>query len=272
MIWSGTPPAGLKLEPQSGQITGSPDRQGPFHFEVIVKESRPPARSTSKVFALTISRNVPLAISTPLPLPSAGIEQPYSKILETVGAEGKLHWSSTNLTDDFTLNQRTGAIGGKPGRSGTFTFDVKVTDSTKQCATKRLVLGVLAILTDKLLDATEGREYAFTLQAAGGNPPLKWSGALPANLSLNPETGRIQGTLARAGSFKFEVKVTDSSIPPRSVSKSFQLTVNPALAVDMNNFQFSSPTLTISACDTVSWVHNQRQVTPFGDEREPWGG
>jgi Putative Ig domain len=228
LIWSGTPPAGLTLEPDSGQITGLPDRAGDFHFQVTVKDSSTPARSTSKIFALSISRNVPLAISTPSRLPSAGINQPYSKILETVGAEGELNWSSINLTDDFTLNQRTGAIEGTPERTGTFTFDAKVTDSTNQCATKHLVLGVLAIMTDNTLpEATEGQHYTQSLQAADGNLPLKWSGTLPENLSLNPETGEIQGTPARAGNFKFAVRVTDSSTPPRSVSKTFQLTVNP---------------------------------------------
>lgn len=271
-IWSGNPPEGLKLDRESGQITGSPDREGTFPFEVIVKDSRPPGRSTSKMFKLTVSPNVPLAISTASPLPSAGINQPYSTTIEVRGAEGKLNWSSTNLTDDFTLDQGSGAIEGTPERTGTFTFDVMVKDGTKQCATKRFVLGVLAILTDTLHQATEGQEYApVTLQAAGGNPPLKWSGTLPANLILNPETGEIGGTPAAAGEFDVDVTGTDSSTPTRSVSKTFQLTVKPqdgggceSHTVVMDNFQFDPANLTVRACDKVTWMHNQ--AAPQGVE------
>ncbi len=276
LSWSGIPPAGLKLTPESGQITGSPDHEGNFRFKVSVKDSSTPARSDSEIFALTISPNVPLAIATTSPLPSAGINQSYSKILEAIGAEGKLSWSSTNLTDedDFTLNQRTGAMEGTPKRTGTFTFDVKVTDSANQCATKRFVLGILDILTASPLPAaTEGQDYApVILQAAGGNPPLRWAGGPPANLTLDPETGEIHGIPVADGDISFAVKVTDSSTPPRSVTKTFQLTVRPKQpggvctthSVTMDNFEFTPKTLTIKACDTVKWEH--KQGVPDGTE------
>jgi hypothetical protein len=161
LTWSGNPPANLKLEPHSGKITGSPDHTGSFRFEVTVSDNSTPARSDSKIFDLTINPNVPLAIFTQSTLPSAGIKQLYSKILQTTGAKGKLNWSSSNLTDDFALDPNTGAIKGIPERIGLFTFDVKVTDSANQCVTKRFVLGVLGITTDSPLpEATEGQEYS----------------------------------------------------------------------------------------------------------------
>lgn len=151
LTWSGNPPANLKLEPQSGKITGSPDRTGSFRFEVTVTDNSTPARSNTEIFELTINSNVPLAIFTQSILPSAGIKQPYTKILQTTGAEGKLNWSSSNLTDDFALDPNTGTIKGIPERIGMFTFDVRVTDSANQCVTKRFVLGVLDITTDSPL-------------------------------------------------------------------------------------------------------------------------
>ena len=55
----------------------------------------------------------------------------------------------------------------------------------------------LAIATPEALpEAIAGRPYTLALAATGGRGPLKWtvSGELPAGLSLDPETGLLQGT------------------------------------------------------------------------------
>lgn len=151
--WSGSAPANLKLEPHSGEITGTPDRSGSFHFEVTVTDSANPAGSDTKTFDLTISPGISLAILNESPLPNAVINQPYSASLQAAGGQGKLHWSSSNLTDDFTLDPDTGAITVTcppdrtilctPDRIGRFTFDLRVTDKASRCVSKRFVLEVL---------------------------------------------------------------------------------------------------------------------------------
>ena len=73
--------------------------------------------------------------------------------------------------------------------------------------------------------------------ATGDSPPFHWSitgGALPAGVSLGPATGQattVAGTLTSSGPFLYQVQVTDSALPPRSVSKTFQGAVGPPLQI-----------------------------------------
>ncbi|MGH9631068.1 MAG: putative Ig domain-containing protein, partial [Bryobacteraceae bacterium] len=65
----------------------------------------------------------------------------------------------------------------------------------------------------ELPDAPVGQSYSFTLQAIDGTPPYKWSvieGALPTGLSLNAETGAIQGTPTQVGQREFAIRVADA--------------------------------------------------------------
>ncbi len=63
-------------------------------------------------------------------------------------------------------------------------------------------LGGLAITTTSLRGATVGQHYDVTLEARGGQGQLTWSvqPTLPADLSLDPATGVIQGTPKDAAS------------------------------------------------------------------------
>ncbi len=92
----------------------------------------------------------------------------------------------------------------------------------------------LNITTESLPDARPHEPYTAKLQATGGVAPLHWSiasGNLPKGLELNEETGLISGTVVEPGDFELTVTVTDSSVPPRTVSKEFKLRSVGALAV-----------------------------------------
>lgn len=86
-----------------------------------------------------------------------------------------------------------------------------------------------AITTSKLPDATVGVPYTATLAAEGGTEPYTWEiiqGSLPGGLTLDTETGTINGTPAVAGRFVVVVQLADSSNPtPRIVSRPVALTV-----------------------------------------------
>ncbi len=232
LVWAGDPPAGLKLDPHSGTITGKPEREGTFSFAVTMKDSA--RRSDTKIFKLIITPDVPLAITTASLLPDALEGQRYSETLEAIGARGQLNWSSGNLADDFTLSRIIGGIEGTPARPGMFTFDVKVTDGADQCATKRFVLTVVGILNITTASPlTQGKVgqvgYSQALQAARGKHPLKWSvssGSLPRGLNLDEQRGLISGMPSTAGTFEFDVTVTDSMSPPQSATKHFQLRID----------------------------------------------
>jgi hypothetical protein len=86
--------------------------------------------------------------------------------------------------------------------------------------------------TSPLPTGTVGANYAITLAATGGSGQYAWAvsiGALPAGLSLNPDTGVVSGQPTMAGLLHFAVKVTDSLYLP--ASKAFTLTIDPALLI-----------------------------------------
>ena len=69
------------------------------------------------------------------------------------------------------------------------------------------------ITTDPLPDGKVGEAYSQTLTATG-TKPITWSienGDLPADLSLNKDTGEISGTPTADGTAKFTVKATNSA-------------------------------------------------------------
>ncbi|MGH8584512.1 MAG: Ig domain-containing protein [Gammaproteobacteria bacterium] len=140
LSWTGYPPAGFRLEPGSGQLSGKAERAGSFCFNATVQDRA--GRSDTKLFDLRITLDPALIISIERMLPKATVGQRYSQKMEAMGASGSLNWSSSNLSDDFSLDPSTGLMQGSPERPGSFTFDVKVSDSANQCATKRLVLAV----------------------------------------------------------------------------------------------------------------------------------
>ncbi|MGH8650931.1 MAG: putative Ig domain-containing protein [Gammaproteobacteria bacterium] len=69
-----------------------------------------------------------------------------------------------------------------------------------------------------------GERYKARFMVTGGQAPYTWSGGPPAGLGLSLKAdGKLTGTPTKAGSFKFDVKVTDYA--NRSATKNFQLKV-----------------------------------------------
>lgn len=74
----------------------------------------------------------------------------------------------------------------------------------------------VSITSTQLGDGVMGSTaYADTLQATGGTGTFTWtlvSGALPAGLTLDMNTGVVAGTLDEDGDFSFDVRATSSSV------------------------------------------------------------
>lgn len=113
-----------------------------------------------------------------------------------------------------------GLLSGVPSVAGRFTFEVDARDSSTGTgpfqARRSMVLVVAAPGIEKVEDAlpvaTQAGEIRLQLQARGGTAPYAFrllAGALPPGVLLARD-GRVEGSPGQAGTFDFEVEVSDA--------------------------------------------------------------
>jgi hypothetical protein len=245
-IASGSLPAGLTLDPQSGLISGYPTAVGTYDFTVSEADaSTPTGQTASAPFSIVVATPAPPNITTTAL--AAGIQGlPYADSIDVTGGTGPLNWtvSSGALPDGLSLDPSTGAVSGTPSGSGTSTFTVTVTDSanpTPSVTSASLSIAVaptnpLGISTTSLVDGVQGASYADQIDAGGGVAGYTFavaSGALPQGITLSPSDGSLYGTPLNFGFYSFTVTVTDGSTPTQTASQTFGLTVDPGPPLSM---------------------------------------
>jgi autotransporter-associated beta strand protein len=159
-------------------------------------------------------------------LPGATQNAVYNFQFTATGGVQSREWAlaSGALPEGLMLTSG-GFLSGTPSVSGSFEFNVQVTDSAGISATRVFALVVdappLEVLTTSLQDAAVGEYHSESLRVGGGFGPYEWSlagGALPAGLVLAAD-GELVGVPAASGNFVFTAKVTDGrgSIAQRSL-------------------------------------------------------
>jgi hypothetical protein len=237
-ITAGSLPTGLSLNSTTGGISGTPTMaSGLTSVTLMVTDS------TGSTATMSFSITVKPALSfTTVSLTNGKVTVAYSQSLAASGGIAPYTWSITtgSLPPGLSLNTATGAISGTPTTAGTYSFTVKVIDTTGGSITRSLsitvnaitVNGGLTITTTSLGGFDVGISYDRNLIASGGAPPYTWSitaGSLPTGLSLNSATGIFSGTpTAVSGPTSITFTVTDSN--GGTASKSFSITVKPALS------------------------------------------
>ncbi len=142
----------------------------------------------------------------------------------------KVRWSSDNETvatvsEDGVVTAVAGgtAVITATTHDGLFTATCTVTVNAPDAAP--------TITADTLPDGKVGEAYSHTLTATG-TAPITWSidgGNLPADLSLNKDTGEISGTPTADGTAKFTVKAENSA---GSDTKELSITITKAPAAE----------------------------------------
>ncbi|HEY6466451.1 MAG TPA: putative Ig domain-containing protein, partial [Candidatus Acidoferrales bacterium] len=242
---SGSLPAGLTLNPNSGQIVGTPTFPGPgsqtSNFVAQVKDFNGAIALTPLALSITVAG--PPALSASASLPQGFVGAAYSGTITTTGGVTPLTFgiSSGSLPPGLSLSQG-GQITGTIPTSATqpsYPFTVTVTDSavpTHQTFSlpTSIAVGVppnFHITTTSLPNGATAAGYSALLQAQGGIPPYTWtlvSGQLPAGLTLASEsnnTGSISGNPIIAGTSTFTVQVTDSDSVDTPQTATFPITI-----------------------------------------------
>ena len=237
---SGSFPPGLLLNASTGTITGtaSPAASGTYTFLLTVTDAR--FTSFSRSVSITINGtgtgSSRVSITSPGTLPSGTVGQSYTQTLTAAGTP-PYRWTAAQIPAGLTLDATTGILSGTPTTAGAFSLAVQVTDAAQTSATATLGLTInpapVTITTvSPLFTGTVGVAYAQTFSATGGKPPYSWSivSGSTGGLTLDPNSGVLQGTPQNAGTFAFTVQVLDSS--RIAATQNFSVTVNaPALVI-----------------------------------------
>lgn len=235
-ITSGGLPAGLALDRNSGAITGTPTEAGTFGISVRAVDSSSPQQSATTSLSLTV---IPALVITTGSLPNGTDGIPYSSSAAVAGGAPPYVWSISAgaLPPGLSLNTSDGTISGTPSATGVYSFTVLVTDASSpanQSASQAYQVaingaGTLNISTTALPPVLIGTAYSAQLNATGGTQPYAWSvsaSSLPPGLSLDPVSGAISGTPSSAGTFSFEVTVSDVTVPtPQQASRNLSVVV-----------------------------------------------
>ena len=174
------------------------------------------------IAALVASGASALDINDEVSMPDALVGTPYS--FQFKAEEGcqpyNFSFKAGTLPPGLHV-ERNGLLTGTPTEAGTFSFWIEVDDgepggachsgTPSQGQFTLIVSPKVEITATSLPGAKVGVPYDTVVTATGGGS-LAWSvasGALPAGLSLNRDTGRLTGTPATVGAFPFTVRVGD---------------------------------------------------------------
>ena len=231
-IVNGALPAGLSMNLDTGEITGTANTPGNYSFTVQLIDTA--GELTTKVETIAVI-TPPTITTTPLSYQlSLGAVSSVPNTA-TLGTGAVSAWSASGLPTGMTINAATGAITGTPTVLGTFTVTERLNDVNGLYDEETLTLIVasgpvittmpetyqfgvnndLGLIVDSIFtnDAAIGKSREIVNTATRGAAPIKpaggWAAAgLPAGLSMNPDTGRIVGAATEVGTFPVTVTVT----------------------------------------------------------------
>jgi hypothetical protein len=182
-----------------------------------------------------VSFNSPTPQITTTSLPNATNGTFYSLTFQASGGTPPYSWSIPDQSPPGFGLSTNGFFAGPANTTGTFTFDLIVTDShantNEEYGLSITVVPAppLQITNVSLPNGNVGAAYNAQLGATGGAPPYTWSlalgsASLPPGLLLD-SSGLIFGTPTNSGLFSFIVQTTDTSSTTNN--KELGLIVNP---------------------------------------------
>ncbi len=182
----------------------------------------------SNTLAVAVNVNVnPLTITTTsLPDALAGVAYTAPPMTATGGLP-PLQWSIVQTAPSASgiVLASDGTFSGTPKNAGQFTLTVQVSDAQNTKVNKQFTLQVVSLLitTQTLPGGITGSPYAASVAVTGGTQPYTFSGTLPPNLTIDPASGAISGTPTVNGTVAITVNVKDSTSPPATASKTYNV-------------------------------------------------
>ena len=219
---SGNVPAGIVLDPMAGAITGTPTLAGTYNFDLIVSDGIN-AVVTPIVFVVSNVVN-PITVVPPV-IPAVGpgsiINIPVIATPATAGTVltytlGATAPAGATFTNGILNLDTTGLA------AGTYTFDIIISDGVNSVTTSvtitvdaMLPVNNPPVVTPPVIPPANptGTIISIPVSAidADAGTVLQYSlnGNVPAGIAIDPVTGIISGTPTIAGTYTFDLIVSD---------------------------------------------------------------
>ncbi|ETR66433.1 MAG: hypothetical protein OMM_12801, partial [Candidatus Magnetoglobus multicellularis str. Araruama] len=209
----GSLPDGVSLNPDTGEIAGSPLVSGSYTFSVSVTDEQ--VNYAEREFSLEINEPFQF-IDNIIQLPRGTRQLSYFYNIEASGGKPPYTFEkiSGNIPQGLQFNT-DGNISGIPDVTGTYTFVAQVTDSYDRIISKEFSFQIvenIQITTHQLPDGITGTPYEKQLTYSGGYGDTQWSvysGSLPQGLQLDISTGHITGEAKSASYQSIVLSVKD---------------------------------------------------------------
>ena len=217
-------PAGLTLDATTGAISGTPVKAGSYDFHITATDAN--GTTNWKRFKLNVA---PVGFATSGALGNAKSGSFFSVSLAAAGGAAPYRFSGSSLPPGLTVTSDgflSGTVAG--GGNTAHRFELTVSDDSGGSYSKQFALNVAGSspeapglnFRNPVSDLALGEPNSYRFSADGGVQPYSWSinGVLPPGLRLRrahtrtgvgPLDAEIAGTPTQAGSYTFDVVLTD---------------------------------------------------------------
>jgi len=214
---NGTLPAGLSIDPATGDITGTPTGAGTSVVTITATDNYGYAAQVTFTWVVTNT------VTVVGPGNQSGISgtaiAPFVVPATDSSATASLAYAATGLPAGISVDAGSGTVSGTPTTAGSTTVTVTVTDSSGFAGTATFTWTVTNVVSASgpgpQSDVSGSVVTPVTVSASDSSPTTSLvfaaGGSLPAGLSINPTSGQITGTPTTGGSYPVTITVTDGS-------------------------------------------------------------
>lgn len=239
--WSASQlPSGLSIDPNTGQISGSPTTQGTF--QTTINATSAEGYTGTEQFEIHIEEILSISAAQSVRSAYEGLPISWSNTNVASGGNGDYTWGLRDSPTGFNIDANTGILTGTGPAAGSHSVNVTLTDSDGRYAERAISVPVsedLQITSSDLLTLTVG------LSTNGSQSPFSVSGGTNANynewillgapswLQINSSTGDLSlvTTPDTAGTYSVTARIYDEYVTTARDEVSFDVVVRDRLLV-----------------------------------------